>query len=126
MEVIVEVGAERRIPRDIPSPLLPVGCELCEGSARSQREGRVALAQQREVAQRVHVPRAARASLLPCRIEHEVIDDELAAALEQWLETELAARAVEYIVFLDPHHRQATPLGVDAVVVLGELLLVRK
>src|SRR5262249_2318117 len=69
LEIIVELGAERRIPWHIPSPLPPVGIELCERGARYQRESRVALAEQREVTQRVQVPRAARTSLVPCRIE---------------------------------------------------------
>ena len=45
-----------------------------------------------EIAQRIGVAGAARAALLPGGIEHEMIDHELAAALEQLLERQLAAR----------------------------------
>jgi hypothetical protein len=73
---------------------------------------------------RERLPRAsiARAALVPRRIEHEVIDDELATAVEEVFETLLAMRAVEDIVLFELHHGKAAPLGIDAVVVLGKLL----
>ena len=50
--------------------------------------------------------RAARAALVPARVEHEVVDDELAAALEQVEQARLAVRALEDVVLVDLDHRQ--------------------
>jgi hypothetical protein len=54
-----------------------------------------------------------------------VIDDELAAALEEVLETWFAIRAVEDIILFDLHHGKATAFGIHAVVVFGEFLFIR-
>src|SRR3982074_2551929 len=54
------------------------------------------------------------------------IDHKLPAALEKILERLLAARTFEHIVLFDSDHRQPAPFGVDAVVLLGELFLVRQ
>jgi ABC-type sugar transport system ATPase subunit len=52
-----------------------------------------------------------------------VIDDELAATVEQVLEMLFAAWAVKDIVLFDLHHGKPAPPGIDAVVVLGECFL---
>jgi hypothetical protein len=72
------------------------------------------------------MPRAGWAALVPVRIEHKVIDDELPSALEEGFEVLFAARPVEDIVLVNPHHWQPAPLGIDAVAVLGKLLFMRQ
>jgi hypothetical protein len=46
-----------------------------------------------------------------------VIDDELAATLEEVLETHFAIRAFEDIALFDLHHRKPASLGIQAIVV---------
>src|SRR3954453_14661266 len=66
---------------------------------------------------------AARAAVLPLRIEHEVVDDQLTTPLEQVEEADGAVRPVERVVVLDVDHGEIAPLGVDPVAHTGELLL---
>jgi hypothetical protein len=55
-----------------------------------------------------------------------VVDDQLPAAIEEGSETLFPGRAVENIVLVDLHHRKPAALGVYAVELLGELLLMRQ
>ncbi|GIH16709.1 hypothetical protein Raf01_48810 [Rugosimonospora africana] len=52
----------------------------------------------------VHGIRTARAAVLPIRVEHEVVHDELTAALEQIAQTRLAGRTFEHVVLVDPEY----------------------
>jgi hypothetical protein len=71
----------------------------------------------------VYEASGASAALVPRRIEHEVIDDELATAAEEGFEILLAMPAVEDIVLFELLHGKAAPLGgIDTVVELGEFL----
>ena len=108
----------------LPSLERLVGLELGQRRAGDDHERRVAVVQHRQVAQGVHIPRAARAALVPRRVEHEVVDDELAAAVEEVSQAPCTVRAVEGIVLLDLDHGEPAPLGIHPVAVLGELLLV--
>src|SRR5436190_2028152 len=67
--------------------------------------------------------RAARAALFPAGTEHEVIDDELATAFEQFGERLFAARAVEYVVLVNLDPGQFAPPPAQLVAGAGELLL---
>jgi len=58
------------------------------------------------VAEVVDHERAHVAALVPFRVEHEVVDDELAAALEQVEQSHAAVRAFEAVRLLDLDHRQ--------------------
>src|SRR3954451_9991174 len=69
---------------------------------------------------------AARAAVLPLRIEHEVVDDQLTTPLEQVEEADGAVTPVERVVLLDLDHGEIAPLGVDPVAHTGELLLLRQ
>ena len=66
---------------------------------------------------------AGRASLLPLRVEHEVVDDQLTPAIEQIEKRAAAARPVERVVLFDPHHRQLATLGALRVTLAAPLLL---
>src|ERR1017187_7184602 len=82
-----------------------------------------AVIQQREVTQSVHVACASRTTLRPRRVEHEVIDDELPAAVEKALEGLFSFRAIEEIVLFDLHHGKPAPAGIYPVAMLSEILL---
>ena len=58
---------------------------------------------------------AARAAVLPVRVEHEVVDDQLGATLEQVDEARRPVRPVEHVVLLDLDHRQLAALDVERV-----------
>src|SRR3954465_1163474 len=78
----------------------------------------------REVTDLICKPGAARAADVLVVEPHEVVDDELAPALEQVGEAELrAARAVEHVVLVDLDHRQPPPVGVERVALAREALL---
>ena len=65
----------------------------------------------------------ARAAFLPCRAEHEMIDEQLAPALEQIRKGLPAVRALELVVPVNQHPGQAPPLGRQFVPETGQLLL---
>src|SRR5262245_65005103 len=68
-------------------------------------------------------PGATRAALLPSRTEHEVVDDELAASLEEVAEGFLAVRSLEQVGLVDPDPGQLAPLGAQAIAQMGQFLL---
>lgn len=57
--------------------------------------------------------RAGGAALGPVLIEHEVIDEDLPAALEELFKFSFAVPPLEDIGLFDFHHRQASPLGTE-------------
>src|SRR3954471_1262329 len=66
--------------------------------------------------------RAARAAVLPVRREHEVIDDQPSATLEQLAKRLPAGRRVEGIGLVDRRPRRGAALLDDPRAQLGELL----
>jgi hypothetical protein len=124
VKIVIEIAAKRGNPRDAPSFLRFIGVELGQRCPGNHDERRVAVLQQRQIAQRVYQTRAACAPLIPCWVEHEVIDDELAATLEEVFETLFAVRPVEDIVLFDLHHGKPASCGIHVVVVLGEFLFI--
>ena len=82
VKIVVELAAERGNPRERPSLPFLVSLELAERRAGHHHEGGVAFIQQAEIADGIRVSGTARAAFLPRGIEHEVIDQELPAALE--------------------------------------------
>ena len=99
--------------------------ELLQRRARDQRVRRVARVEVLEEPGRdlVGPRRAARAALLPVGAEHEVVDDQLPAALEQVGQPDLALRAGEAVVLGHLDHRQPAALGAQRVAAAGQLLL---
>jgi hypothetical protein len=71
----------------------------------------------------VGLERAARAGGVPIGVIHQVMDDELAAPLEEVGERLPAFRRVEYIRLLDLHPGQRTPFRAQAVTRPHVLLL---
>jgi hypothetical protein len=102
MTVVVEVAPERRHPGKPPAHALLIGFNLSNWRARNHRERYVAMRQvHRRAIEMVTQKPAARAALLPPGAEHEVIDDQLAAAIEEVCQRHLAVRPVKYILLLD-------------------------
>src|ERR1700720_4735682 len=70
----------------------------------------------------VGVERAADAALLPPGTEHEMLDDQLAASVEEVSERLLALRAIENIGLFDLDPGQFAPLRAHLVAQSGEFL----
>src|SRR4029077_5060597 len=64
-----------------------------------------------------------RAALIPLRVEHEVVDDELASGSEQVGECDLTARCIEHVRRFHLHPGQFAPLTAEVVATSGEFLL---
>ena len=62
-------------------------------------------------------------SAVHARREHEVVEDQLAPALEHVDQPQLVRRAPEDVVLVDPHPGQAPALGGEGIVLAGEPLL---
>jgi hypothetical protein len=72
----------------------------------------------------VHGERATRTALVDVMQPHEVVDDQLAAALEQVGQRHLAVRALEHVVLVDGHRGKCAPLlGQRGELPAGGLLL---
>src|SRR5438045_9134138 len=69
--------------------------------------------------------RAAIAALGLIGPEHEVVEQQLPAALEDIYERRLPARGLQDVVLLDPHARQPPAFGGERVTGSGALLLLR-
>src|SRR4029453_9218162 len=67
--------------------------------------------------------RAVRAALVVIRAEHEVVDDELALAVEEIGERAAPVRPLEDVLLLDGHHRQLAALGGERVALAAQLFL---
>jgi hypothetical protein len=125
--VDVEVGVRRRVPREAPPHPLPVRGELRVGRERDGDHRDVARLQVDDVRVEVVGPeRAALAAGVPARIEHEVVDDELAAAGEELRQRASSVRPLEDVLLLDALPRQVTSLAPQLVPQPRELLLLRE
>jgi len=110
IEVPVEVRAERGVPRKVPTHSLLVLFDLGDRSTRNQHQGGVGGIQ---VSQRrgkvVGEEAAARASGLVLRAKHEMIDDQLLAALKELCQGGFAIGVFERVFLVDLHHREIVP-----------------
>src|SRR5215813_13797937 len=77
----------------------------------------------RDAIEAVCPERAVLAAFVPVRPVHEVIDQQLAAALEQLRKGLAAVRPVEDVLFLHLHPRQCAALLAQSVALPGKLLL---
>jgi hypothetical protein len=80
---LIEVAFVRGIPGNRPAHPLPVGLELLERRAGDEDQRRVACVQMAQVTDVVNDERTRGAAFLPARVEHEVVDEKLVAAVEQ-------------------------------------------
>ncbi len=82
VEVVVEIRAEGRIPREAPAHALLERFNLGDGRAGHGGEGGVARLEVAQVGHVVGVVRAVGTALGRVGPEHEVVDEELLASLE--------------------------------------------
>src|SRR5205823_1578244 len=122
-EVEVEVALEGRMPRDRPAHSLPVVRDLRNRSPGDEHEGRVACVQVGEVADLVDEHRAAVATHILIRPEHEVVEKQLPATFEEIEQPSLARGPVEDVVLIDVHPREPATLGGKIVARARGLLL---
>ena len=78
------------------------------------------------VADVIDVERAGRAALVPLRIEHEVVDDELAPTFEQVEQLDCAGRSCERVRLFDLDQRQGPAPGCQLVAAPGEFFFARE
>jgi hypothetical protein len=107
VEISIKVVAVRRHPRELPAHSLAETLDLGQRRARDGDEGDVAPRQvhNRSVGVVGHVG-AVLAGLLPTRGEHQVLHQQLAAAVEQVGQRATAHRRVEFVGLVDPHPGQ--------------------
>src|SRR5207245_4146423 len=70
----------------------------------------------------IEFERASDTALGPARTEHEVLDDQLAASVEQIRERLLAVRSVEHVLLLDLDPREIATLAAQSVAKSSEFL----
>src|SRR5439155_27231053 len=122
--VAVEVAASARDPVDAPAHSLPERAQLREWRAGSEQQGGVPGLQVRDLGcERVRYRGADRAACLEGRSEHEVIDQQLSAAVEEVGQGLRALLGLEAVLLLDRDPGQPAPLLGQLVAPAGELLL---
>ncbi len=128
MEVVVEARAVRRVPRERPTAPRLVALDLRERGARDHRERRVARGQvpQETLGDLVGAGGAARAAVVPARVEHEVDEDQLAPALEHVEQVRLPLRALEDVLLVDLDHREPPPFGAQGIALPGKGLFLHE
>src|SRR5262249_43968737 len=125
--VEVEIRPAGRDPVEVPPHSPAVRLELLDRGARDGCKGDVPRVQMNHVRVEVVGPeRAALAADVVLGREHEVVDDQLAAAVEQVGERLLAVRALEDVLLLDRLPGQGLPLPGHLVAGARELLLLSK
>src|SRR6266436_1270343 len=125
--VEVEIAGGRGDPAKLPAYPLAVGFELLHWSARDRDETDVVMLEMlARAVDLIAEQRTAGASLLPFGTEHEMIDDELTASVEQIAERHRAVDAFEDIVLLDLDPGERAPLLRQAVALARPCLLLHK
>ena len=124
--VEIEVVAMGGEPREAPAHPLPVARDLVELGARDGDHRHIACVQVHD--DRIEVVDPERAMLtglapLGVRVEHEVVDHELPAPVEEIGQALLTVGPVEDVFLLDALPRQLAPLPAQLVAQPRELLL---
>src|SRR5258707_12282883 len=122
-EVPVEGGVVRRGPGKAPAHPLLEGFDLWQGRARNRGERYIALRNvHNRAGESVVNHRATRAALGPVGAEHEVVNSQLAAAVEKIGKRFLSAGTVEDIILFDANPRQRAALRGKRIAQMRELL----
>src|SRR5262249_4466792 len=101
-EVEIEVVRERRQPFEGPPHPSAIGLELGKGRAREGHHRAITMIEMNDRAVEAVGPvRAVRATGVPGRIEHEVVDDQLTSSVEEVAERFTTVRAVKDIRLRD-------------------------
>ena len=123
-EVDVEARSVGRHPRHVPAHAAPVRRQLLDRCAGREHERHVAGVEVgEEPVDRVGDRRVHRVAGLVARPEHEVVDEELRATVEQLVQRPLAVLGVEAVVLLDPHPGEGAALARQLVAQARVLLL---
>src|SRR6185436_14142038 len=121
--VEVEVAAERRHPLELPAHALVVGGDLGVGRARHGDVHDVVVDEMHHRAlDLVGAERAAETTLLPVGTQHEMVDDQLAAAGEQIAQRLLAVGSFEDVGLVDLDPGQLARLLAQLVLGAQQLL----
>jgi len=124
VEVEVEVAPERRHPGERPAQPLLVGLQLLDGRTGDADQRHVAVVQVDDSGVEViGQTRATRASRLVRRAEHQVVDEELRASIEQLGERLLPFLGVEGVLLLHRDPGQLHSLLRQLLVDAGQFLL---
>src|SRR5215469_7980767 len=99
----IEIASVGGDPPEAPAHVLLVSVDLSERSARNDRECHIAIMEMNRDAVEIVGPERARlASLFPIGAEHEVIDDQLGAPVEEIGERKGAIRPLELVGLFYP------------------------
>src|SRR5204863_10141598 len=102
VKIKIEIGLKRRKPFEPPAHARLERLNFRQRRAGNHGERRVALSNVNvHAVEMVGPKRAMRATFLPARPEHEVIDEKLTLATKQVAECQLACRPVEYVFLFD-------------------------
>ena len=116
VEVVVEVALERRHPRKVPTHAFPVGQDLGERRAGHADDADVVMFEmRRRPVDMLGLKRTARTGRLPLRREHEMMDDELRATVEQLGQRLSPMLGVEGIRLFYLHPGKGAPLRGERV-----------
>src|SRR6266566_137224 len=125
--IVVEVVPKRRDPGEAPAHPLLVCLDLRERRSGDRDHRHVPMVQVLNHRLEVVGPeRANRAAGLILRIEHEVVDEQLASAVEELGQGLLALRALEDVLLLDRLPGQGLPMSRQLVARAREFLLIRE
>ncbi|MNO57938.1 hypothetical protein D3C76_484860 [compost metagenome] len=124
-EVIVEITAFGRHPVEFPAHAPPERLEFSE-RCMGHRHHRDVMVRQVLVGpvDVVGQERATGTAFIPAFGEHEMVNDQLAAAIEQVGEFQFAIGSLEVVVLVDFHPGQGAPFCAEFVPLLGESLFV--
>src|SRR5258708_27329776 len=126
-EVVVEVAAVGGEPGN--SPVLPrlVGFKLRQwGTGDEHQRGLACLQMGQTAGEVVRQVRAAWAAVLPARIKHEMVDNQLTAPVEEVEQTHLTGWTLEVVLLVDLDHRQSAPFRIEPVSRVGGFLFLEE
>ena len=121
--VLVELGADRRVPGQVPTHPPPILLELVEFGPRRQHKRHVSGVEVRRVAHCVDDPGTPVTARVLIGTKHEVVHDQLPPTAEEIEQRPGSILADELVVGPDRRHGQPAPLGVEYVELTGEGLL---
>ena len=116
MKVEVELASIRRYPLEPPAHASLKPFDLGLRRPRDRDECDVVMFKvDTSAVDMIGQKRAAFAALLPSRSEHEMVDNQLAASIEQVGQPLLSVRAIELVLFVNLDHRQPATFGADRI-----------
>src|SRR5262245_15462968 len=124
VEVVVERGSGRGDPGEGPSHAMFERFDLVQWRAGNGGEGGISCGEMHDRASEVvGEVRAVLAALLPARIEHEVVDDELPMASKEIAQRRLPLQAVEHVLVFDLDHRKTPTFAAERITLSTPFLL---